>query len=217
MKRVVFLIVLSVALLGAGVIAVQANIFSKRPEVVGTKVSFHYGTPVVFRLVINGQQLVARRSTTLSDSGAIRFKGWRDRTYDIELTWIETLSKAAFAATVSVPVDDLGSYDTKGRHVVLRLQIGANGAYAVETDSSAELQHIANQTEDQITPEEDQPIRLAQGCATPIPASDPRYTLPASWMDDEAMSVAAWHLDRPSAKQADPLASLNCTKDTANG
>ena len=210
MKRSVGLALASALILGLGVAAVQASIFKKWPSAVSTAVTFNYGTPLVYGVTVNGQGIAQRHISPLNDLGGIRRSGPLSRTLAIEVEWIETLSRRAYAADFDIPVDDLASHEGNGDHVDFTIRIGANGAIAVETPNQDMLLLLHSGQEGSITPEMDVPVRLAQACAAELEPGTARHAKLSDWIDDWALSFLDNYKESIANAPPDPLAELGC-------
>lgn len=211
MNRMIYLGAFVVLLGSLSAFAVQAQLFSKRPSALSTQVQSSAYDPVVFRLVVNGQQLASRRVDTLNDVGSTPYKSRSQKNLEIEVSWIETLSKKVYRASVSVPAKALSPIGKDKDHVYLKLAIGKNGALQVGT-SHPELGRLLEENrQSQITPEMDKTVALKTTCGKLVQQGDPAYGEMSSWLNSSAMRDA--NSKRKAALARDPNGRTQLTCD----
>ena len=176
-----------VLLLGAGM---SAAFFGKRPTTISFGYASHPLTPAMKRVVVNGlvmaDDVIGSRNTT----GEIPYKGPFSRTLEVEATWYDILNETAWRVALDIDAAELSTYGTAGTHAEVNLLLGPGADVRVTTPHPDRLRLIGTGRQDEITPEQDVPVIIADYCATALPLTDAIVAK----LIDEAQHVS---MDRP--------------------
>lgn len=159
-----------VLVLGAGM---SAAFLAKRPTVLGFEYISHPLSPATKRVVVNGLVMGDNDISSRSTTGEVPYRGLFSRTLTVEALWYDIVNDTAWRIEFEVDAGDLSTFGTAGDHARLKLLLGPGADVRATTPNPDRLRLIGTGRQDEITPEQDVPVILADLCATPAPRDDP--------------------------------------------
>ncbi|WP_298258161.1 hypothetical protein [uncultured Litoreibacter sp.] len=213
MTRKIVWIVTSALVVSAGIFWKYGPAWQNpRPATLSLNVTNHIAVPIIRGVELNGFTFSRIRASNIGDTGGTPYKSRWSNDLDFTLVWIEMISKQAWRANFSVPIERLTTFGEDERHAQIELKILAGGDFSIETPQVEYARLIGLNRTGEVTDDMVQDIVLESSCADRLDDDDPvRLELLAGfedWSVEGKLKGRATWIQRKL-----PLPSSRCTPD----
>ena len=199
------IVLAALAVLGALSTGGMMSKAETRPSQVSIAVEPHGSVLAVMRAVVNGLPLFVSSLQGRTESRSADYPSSDDATLAAELMWYDTAADRYYQLAFDIDARDLSTFGDRTDHAEVRIVIGPGADVTVTTPHPEALRLVGLNRMDEITPEMDVDVVIAELCAT-LSAEDPSADkdLRMAMGDEIAVGEAVFNRDNWLSGNAAP-------------